>query len=70
MGNAVYRDLIQACVMVEVDYLVLAVPQIYKYQTSGKNTASNDYENTKAVAEALFAHSRVRLPYDLVLIGY
>ena len=30
-GNAVYRDLIQAIVMVEVDYLCLAVPNTYKY---------------------------------------
>jgi hypothetical protein len=26
MGNAIYRDLIQACVMVDVDHLCLAVP--------------------------------------------
>ena len=70
MGNAVYRDLIQACVMVEVDHLVLAVPQTYKYSSGGKVTFSNDYENTRAVADALFAHSRVQLPYRLVLIGY
>ena len=27
MGNAVYRDLIQALVMVDMEYLFLAVPQ-------------------------------------------
>jgi len=26
MGNAVYRDLIQALVMVELEHLILAVP--------------------------------------------
>jgi hypothetical protein len=31
MGNAVYRDLIQACVMVDVDHLCLAVSNAYKY---------------------------------------
>ena len=30
MGNAIYRDLIQALVMVQVDHLVLAVSNIYK----------------------------------------
>lgn len=70
MGNAVYRDLIQACVMVEVDYLVLAVPQIYKYESGGKTALSEDYEKTRSVADALFAHSRIQLPYQLVLLGY
>lgn len=70
MGNAVYRDLIQAAVMVGVDTLVLAVPNIYRYQTSGRSTASNDYSNTLDVADALFGHSRLRLPYRLVVIGY
>ncbi len=32
MGNAVYRDLIQAMVMVHVDHLCLAVPNRYKYR--------------------------------------
>ena len=70
MGNAIYRDLIQACVMVQVRHLVLVVPQAYRYMSSGKETTSTDYDNTKAEAEALFAHSRVQLPYDLLLIGY
>ena len=70
MGNAVYRDLIQACVMVQVKYLVLAVPNSDKYLTSGRQAVSRDYQNTIALAEALFGHSRFRLPYDLVVLGY
>ena len=70
MGNAVYRDLIQACVMVQVKYLVLAVPNAYKYLNAGRQAVSHDYENAIALAEALFGHSRFRLPYDLVVIGY
>ena len=31
MQNAVYRDLIEALVMVRLDHLILAVPNIYKY---------------------------------------
>ncbi len=38
MGNAIYRDLVQALVMVNVDYLVLAVANSYKYQTGGKQS--------------------------------
>jgi hypothetical protein len=42
----------------------------YKYQTGGRSANSKDYENTKQVAEALYGHSRLRLPYNLILIGY
>ncbi len=70
MGNAVYRDLIQAMVMVHVDHLCLAVPNSYKYQTGGRTTKSKDYENTIAVAEALYGHTRMRIPYGLTVIGY
>ena len=70
MGNAVYRDLIQALVMVGVNTLCLAVPNEYKYKSNGRLTVSRDYENTCQVAEALFGHSRIALPYKLIVIGY
>jgi hypothetical protein len=70
MGNAVYRDLIQALVMVELETLVLGVANTYKYNTGGKVTVSRDYENTVAVADALFGHSRIRMPYRLIVLGY
>ena len=70
MGNAVYRDIVQACVMVQVQFLILAVPNAYKYFSSNRPVVSQDYANTVALADALYGHSRLRLPYDLVLIGY
>lgn len=70
MGNAVYRDMIQALVMVQVDHLVLAVSNVYKYQSGGKSARSTDYANTCDVADALYLHTRVRLPYGLTVIGY
>ena len=70
MGNAVYRDLVQAMVMVDVDILILAVPIAYKFNNSGKQTISSDFENTRAVVSAVYGHSRVRIPYALLLIGY
>src|SRR5918994_1037541 len=70
MGNAVYRDLVQAAVMVGVEYLCLAVSNVYRYRSSGKPATSRDYANTLQVAEAIYGHSRLRLPYSLVLIGY
>ena len=70
MGNAVYRDLIQALVMVEMEHLVLAVPQAYRYLSGGRATVSRDYENTVSVAEALFGHSRITMPFSLCVLGY
>jgi hypothetical protein len=70
MGNAVYRDLIQALVMVELQFLVIAVPNAYKFQTGGRTVINPDYEKAVEVADALYAHSRLRMPYRLTLIGY
>lgn len=68
-GNAVYRDLIQALVMVQVDVLALAVPNVYLYG------GDNQYENrafsyTKNVVDTLYGTHRFNPPYDLLLIGY
>jgi len=70
MGNAVYRDLVQALVMVQVNHLILAVPNGYKYKSGGRAAVSNDFKNTCAVAAALYGHSRMQLPYGLTVIGY
>lgn len=70
MGNAVYRDLVQAMVMVDVDVLALAVPIFYRYYSKGKPVISSDFENTLAVVSAVYGHSRVQIPYSLLLIGY
>lgn len=70
MGNAVYRDLIQALVMVDLEHLVMAVPNAYRYKTDGRDVVSHDYANTVAVADALFGHSRVQMPFSLCVIGY
>jgi hypothetical protein len=69
-GNAVYRDLIQALVMVDMEHLVLAVPLGYRRMSLGRPRVSGNYDLTCAVADALFGHSRVRMPYSLVIIGY
>ena len=70
MGNAIYRDLIQASLMVDLDHLCLAVPMEYKFQSGGKPSLSRDYEIAKAVASAVYSHSRLRMPYRLLVIGY
>ncbi len=70
MGNAIYRDLVQALVMVNVDHLILAVPLTYKYETKKKPAVSQDYAATVAVANSLYGHSRIRMPYTLTVLGY
>jgi hypothetical protein len=69
-GNAIYRDLIQAMVMVDLDHLVLAVPLMYKYKSGGSAVVSKDYESTISVADALYSHTRIRMPYSLTIVGY
>src|ERR1700750_2649904 len=70
MGNAIYRDLIQALVMVNLDHLILAVPNTYKYLSNGKRCISHDYQNSLAVADAIYGHSRMQMPFGLTVIGY
>ncbi len=70
MGNAVYRDLIQTLVMVQVDTLFLAIPNAYKYTSGRGSMVSQDYLRAKAVVEALYSHTRFQFPYGLVLLGY
>ena len=70
MGNAVYRDLIQALVMVEMDHLLIAVPQTYRYKSGGCLTVSRDYNYTVSVAQALYGHTRIAMPFSLCVIGY
>ena len=68
LGNAVYCDLIQALVMVEVVTFVLAVLNTYRYTSSGRSEASQDYENPVSIANARYEHSQMRLPYNLVVM--
>lgn len=70
MGNAVYRDLIHACVMVEVKFLTLAVPNAYRYASSGRPVVSSDYEKARELIEALYKQTSFQLPYHSILIGY
>lgn len=56
--------------MVEVEHLVLAVPNHYKYKAQGKSLISKDYQNTVQLADALNGYSRLRMPYQLTVVIY
>lgn len=71
MGNAIYRDLIQASLMVDARYLALAVPFEYRYKSQAKIAKEPSYAKAYSVAEAIYGSGRLELPFDgLLLIGY
>ncbi|MDQ3648240.1 MAG: hypothetical protein M3433_06605 [Actinomycetota bacterium] len=66
-NNADYRDLIRASLMVDADYLALAM--MLKY-TSGSMT-TRSYEQTRDRIDAIYASDRLKLPLKgILLIGY
>jgi hypothetical protein len=69
MGNAIYRDLIQASLMVDAEFLAMAVPVEYRY--GKKPTKEPSYAKTYSVVEAIYGSKRMQLPFEgLLLIGY
>ena len=71
MGNAIYRDLIQASLMLDARFLVLAVPIEYRYLSKGKQMKEASYAKTYSVVEAIYGSPRLALPFEgLLLVGY
>jgi hypothetical protein len=71
MGNAVYRDLIQASLMVDARFLVLAVPVEYRYKSGARTAREPSYAKTYSVVEAIYGSPRLSLPFEgLLLVGY
>jgi len=66
-GGALYRDLLQALVMVQVSHLCLGIPNFIRW---GKGNKSHPYDEARRTVEALYGHSRIRFPYGLTIIGY
>ena len=69
-GNAVYRDLILASLMANVDHFVLAVPNAYRYKSGGSTITGRAYKKTRNLSETVFSHSGLTLPYGLTVVGY
>ena len=67
-GNAIYRDLIQTSLLVDVDYFALAVLNKYQYGASGQE---DSYKSTKDLLDAIYGSERLRFPMKgILLIGY
>lgn len=66
-NNADYRDLVRACLMVDAEFLILAMMLEYR---SGSQTWRS-YEQTRNRLDAIYASDRLCLPLEgLLLVGY
>ena len=62
-NNQFLKDLFQACMMFNVEYLVIAVRNVYRNH--------NDFEIIYTFLETLYISNRIRLPLKgVLLIGY
>ena len=62
-NNQFLKDLFQACMMFEVEYLILAVRNKYRKQ--------DDFESIYTFFETLYISNRIKLPLKgILLIGY
>lgn len=62
-NNQFLKDLFQACMMFNVEYLILAVRNSYR--------GHNDFEIVYTFLETLYISSRIKLPLKgILLIGY
>lgn len=67
-NNADYRDIIRASLMVDADYLVMAMMLRY---TAGQSLATKSYEVTSKRIDAIYASDRLQLPLKgILLVGY
>ncbi len=63
VNNQFLKDLFQACMMHGVNYLGIAVRNIYRN--------SNDFDRVIRFIDTLYASSRIRLPLKgILIIGY
>jgi hypothetical protein len=71
INNQYLKDIFEACMMYEVEYLVLAVLNEYSYKSKGKQLTGHDYQHVKKSLETLYVSNRLQLPLKgILLIGY
>ena len=66
-NNQFLKDIFQACMMFDIEYLVIAVLNVY----TGGGAITHDYNEVKTFLETLYVSNRLRLPLKgILLIGY
>ena len=70
-NNQFLKDIFQACMMFDVEYLVIAVLNEYHFNSKGKEVIGKDYQEVKTFLETLYISNRLQLPLKgILLIGY
>jgi hypothetical protein len=63
-GNATYRDIIRASLILDARYFALLVPVTYRHQSSGRQIEVHAYADAQGQLSAIYASQRLRLPFD------
>lgn len=70
-NNQFLKDIFQASMMCDVEYLVIAVLNEYIFKVNGVEKCSHDYQSVKTFLETLYVSNRLQLPLKgILLIGY
>lgn len=65
------KDLFEACIMIDVDYLVIAVKNENVMKNHDKKITSQDYRRVITFFDSLYASSRLVIPLKgILIIGY
>ena len=67
-NNQFLKDVFQACMMFDVEYLVIAVCNEYKFNSSGKQVVAEDYKEIRTFFETLYVSNRLKLPLKGILL--
>lgn len=72
MNNQFLKDLFQACMMQDIDYLVIAIRNEYRVKAKGRGEKTNyDFEEVCKFFDALYSTDRLKLPLKgILVIGY
>lgn len=70
-NNQFLKDIFQASMMFDIEYLVLAVLNEYRFNSGSGVCVSRDYAEVKTFLETMYVSNRLRLPLKgILLIGY
>lgn len=71
LGNAIYRDIVQMALLVDVQYAAVAVPLTYRYSSTGKQSVNFAYKECRSILDSIYGGRRLDLPFKgLLLVGY
>ena len=70
-GNADYRDLVRTSLLLDARFMVLMMPNVYRYNSGGKSLRADAFAKTREQFSAIYASNRLILPFEgVLLIGY